>query len=206
MRVKGITGVAIVFACADVPLRAQPENLKEAARAHGGTATRFVSLEFPVMQLSTLVVHSDLVVHARVAQQRTILNRDETDVLTEYSLDPLRVVHARTSDALAQPGQTNILVRRLGGTLVIDGQTLSTVVDVYKDAALATGEQALFFLMRGDDGAYRLVAGPFGIFRIRGGNTEPLTGFVKQLRGDKPEPLGQVLATIEKLSLAEVRQ
>jgi len=195
---------ATFLVCAGVSLAAQQPSLKEMARAQGGTAGQVVDAHSPVMELPALIADSVLVVHARVVNQRTTLNRDETIVMTEYTLEPFRIPLARSTESSARPGQVKIIVRRPGGTLSVDGLTLTTDVNDYpEEAALKTGEDALFFLSRDqDEGFYRPLGGPFGILRIKGGQTKPLTPSVARRRGDKPEALSDVLATVEKLGAA----
>jgi hypothetical protein len=137
--------IATMFVVGGSASSGSQQPLKEAARAQGGVANQMIFLDFSVMDLHDLVAHADVVVHARVVEQRVTLNRDETIVMTEYTLAPLRIPIARSGVALGKPGQIPIIVRRPGGKLTIDGMTLSTEVDAYPtDAALATGEAALF--------------------------------------------------------------
>lgn len=195
--------------CVAATLDAQRPSLKEVARAEGGTAVRVVDLYVPAMEIPALTAAAELVVHARVAQQRSVLNKDETAVLTEYTLQPLRVPLARSAVSSAQPGEQQIIVRRPGGTLVVEGLTLKTDTNVYPEteAALKTGEEAVFFLVRDQEGGfYHPVAGPFAIFRVSAGKAKALTAFVAKRRADSPVPLTDFLATVEKLGAAGLKR
>jgi hypothetical protein len=79
--------------------------------------------------------------------------------------------------------------------------TLSTEADAYPpEATLTTGDVALFFLAYDkDEGVYYPIGGPFGVFRVSGGHTWPLTRSVAQRRQDKPQALSDALATVERL-------
>jgi hypothetical protein len=193
--------VAVFLTCAGISVGQQEPSLKEVARTRGGTASRVLFLEFPVMSLRELTAKADLVVHAKVVKQHTTLNRDQTLVMTEYVLTPLRIPIAREAETASRPGGIKIIVRRPGGELVVDGLTLSTDVDAYSaDAAIKTGEEAIFFLNRKEDGpVYEPVGGPFGIFRVTRGHVHALTDSVVRRRKDKPVMLSAFLAEVDNL-------
>jgi hypothetical protein len=202
-----VTSVLLVCICATVS--SQQPSLKEMARAEGGTAVAIVDLYTPAMDVPALTANAHLVVHARIVKQRTLLNKAETTVMTEYTLVPLRVPLARSAVPSATPGEQEIVVRRPGGTVIVDGLRLRTDVDVYpeSEAALKTGEEALFFLVHDQDGGfYRPVAGPFSIFRVSAGKAKAFTTFVARHRGASSAPLSDLLATVEKLGASGVRR
>src|SRR5205814_7000903 len=114
----------------------------------------------------------DLVLHGRITTAQAHLRPDETIVVTDYLIAPLRVVKQHQHPPIRTPGGAMPIILRLpGGHLKEDGLRLSTTVNAYPESeSFKAGEDVIVFLVFDREAAvYRLAGGPFGGFRILSG-------------------------------------
>ncbi len=197
---KLLTSISIGLCLAITPCASQ--SLRDLARQQGGSVTNGIDLDFGVEMIPALLSQADLVVHGRIIASRTRLLADESHVVTEYEVAPIRVVKQAKPMSVARPGETSrVLVWCVGGTLIENGYRLSTSVNAYPESeTYKVGEEVVLFLQyRADTGAYDLSGGPFGAFRIQGGRVQPMTREVTVRRGDKPLDLAIFLDQLQRL-------
>src|SRR5262249_40427531 len=70
---------------------AQGQSLIERARANGGTSRTVVDVDGPVLAVESIVEPSSLILRGRVRSATTKIGPDETAVVTEYELIPIRL-------------------------------------------------------------------------------------------------------------------
>src|SRR3954452_23679481 len=117
-------GLTIVLTLA-VSVSAAQVSLKELARLNGGRATRMAEPNLPVTTMPELVSQSDTIVHARIVRAVSKLTRDETRVVTDYELVPLRVFRQRQTKSRRVPTAPLPLVMRIpAGRVHVDGLEL----------------------------------------------------------------------------------
>jgi len=102
---------------------------------------------------------SDLVMRGRVVDERAELGADSSTVLTHYTLEVLQVFKLTGSGA--EPKAVTIKVE--GGNVAAEGKSYSVVNEVFPP--LPWVREHVFFLMRDEDGSYRLLGGAQGVFR-----------------------------------------
>src|SRR5262249_14433341 len=76
------------------------------------------------------------------------------------------------------PGPTKpLIVRRLGGTVIVDGLQLTTDANLYPETeSLREGEDVLLFLNRNaNTGNCGFTGGPYGAYRIADGTVTAMT-------------------------------
>ena len=178
------------------------QSLRERAKREGGSATTTMGFEFDVVGIPELLSQSDLVLYGRVVDVKPHLSPDESYVITDYEIAPLRAMKQTRLVTTARPGQTTqILVSRPGGVLIEGGYRLSTSVTSYPESeALKLGEEAVLFLKyRADTKAYSFTGGPFGVFRVFDGRVQAMTHEAAQRRGDKPSAVNAFLDELQRL-------
>jgi hypothetical protein len=153
-----------------------------------------------VLSQLQLLSESDLVLRGRIVAVKALLREDESWVVTNYEIAPIHVVKQTAPMNTARPGEvTRIVLRLLGGTVVVDGRyRLTTIVPAFPESETPKlGEEMIFFMRyrvdeQGvvDKKTYNLTNGRFGIFRI-------LNGHVQALRSAAAEKLGNKSVTVE---------
>lgn len=177
------------------------QSLRERAKQEGGSATTTMGFEFDVVGIPELLSQSDVVLYGRVVDVKPHLSPDESYVVTDYEIAPLRAMKQTRLVTTARPGQTTqILVSRPGGVLIEGGYRLSTSATSYPESeALKLGEEAVLFLKyRADTKAFSFTGGPFGVFRVFDGRVQAMTHEAAQRRGDKPVPVTAFLNDLQK--------
>ncbi len=167
------------------------QSLLDRAKREGGSATTTMGFEFDVAGVPELLSQSELVLYGRIIEVKPRLSPDESYVMTDYVIAPLRVVKNTKPMSTARPGEsTRIVVNRPGGILIDDGYRLSTkVIGDSESEALKVGEEAIVFLQyRAAAQTYAFTSGPFGAFRVANGRVQAVTKEVAQRRGDKQPP------------------
>src|SRR5256885_13566035 len=116
---KLFTSIVIAFSLVAVPAT---QSLRERAKREGGSATTTMGFEFEVADVPELLSKSDLVLYGRIIDVKPHLSPDESYVITDYVIAPLRAMKQTKPVNTARPGQTTqILVSRPGGGLIEDG-------------------------------------------------------------------------------------
>lgn len=120
---------------------------------------------------------------------------------TEYTILALEVFKHRASlNSSSKPGHLPAtVVRRIGGTMIEGDYRYSTSNSAMPEAeAPKVGDEVIWFLQYNDEEkVFSFVGGPFGAFRVRGGEVQPLTGAVASRRGDRPVALGKFLRDLQ---------
>lgn len=183
-------------------VHAQSDNgLRSKARAKGGEGTNYLHLHASSSPMSELSRSAQVIVHGRVTDVRAHLLADESFVVTDTAIAPIRLFkQAVPVTSRAQPGVTKaITVRHLGGTLVDGGLKMTTEVNLFPAAEqFVPGDEVICFLRYDEsERVFELVEGPFGAFRVRQGLVHPLTRQAAQASGsERPTPLAKFLADI----------
>src|SRR5437868_463022 len=123
---KLLTSIVIAFSLVTVPVA---QSLRDRAKQEGGSATTIMGFEFDVVGVPELLSQSDLVLYGRIVEAKPRLSRDESYVMTDYVIAPLRILKQTKPTNAARPGETTqIVVNRPGGTLIDSRYRLSTSV------------------------------------------------------------------------------
>jgi hypothetical protein len=127
--VKTNVSIPIIFLLSAVLVSQAQErsrNLLAEAKEQGATASNSIDIEFPVLSQRQLLSESDLVLRGRIVAAKTSLSEDESWVVTNYEITPTHVVKQTAPMNTARPGEvTPIILRLLGGTVVVDGRLSS---------------------------------------------------------------------------------
>jgi hypothetical protein len=179
------------------------QDLQEHARQHGGSANSVIDIDAPVSQPVDLMSRADLVVHGRVTDVTVRLNTDQTQVITQYTIEPIQAFKQRTIDRVSVPGtRTNgIVVQRTGGSFITaDGLRLSTSVNIFPEAeSFKVGEEVLVFLTyKAETKTYTFTSGEFGTYRIREGMASLMTENAAKRRRDKPMSSSALFADLQR--------
>jgi hypothetical protein len=178
------------------------QSLPDIARQHGGAASSSISGDSPTIQPSELMKLADLVVRGRIERVRTLLNEDETNVVTEYTITPTQAFKDRRAAAVSKPGVVSeILVRRNGGVLLTsDGLRLSTSVNIYpEEECFKVGEDVVVFLVYSAAvQRYRFAAGAYSAFRIQNGKVSPMTKRAASERGVQPVDVSEFVGELAR--------
>src|SRR3954451_12739786 len=116
-------GLTIVLTLA-VSVSAAQVSLKELARLNGGRATRMAEPNLPVTTVPELVSQSDTIVHARIVRAVSRLTPDETRVVTDYELVPLRFFRQRQTQNRVPRVPVPLVMRLAAGRVHVDGLEL----------------------------------------------------------------------------------
>jgi hypothetical protein len=129
-------------------------------------------------------------------------------VVTDYEITPIHVVKQNAPMNTARPGEsTPIVLRLLGGTVVVDGRYRLTtnVPDFPESETPKLGEEMIFFMRysideRGvvDKNVYYLLGGPFSVFRIVNGNVQPLRGAMAKHLGNRSVAVEGFLSDLQQ--------
>lgn len=92
------------------------QSLRDSSRREGGSATKTMGFEYDVVGVPELLSKSDLVLYGRIIEVKPRLSADESYVMTDYVIAPLKVVKNTKPMSTARPGEsTQIVVNRPGG-------------------------------------------------------------------------------------------
>lgn len=177
---------------------ATTQRLPELARAQGGSVNQEVGIDVPVSTAEQVMSRADLVLHGRVVDVAVHLNRAQTHVVTEYTLEPIRVVKQTKPDPIAKPGTSaRFVVQRLGGSVSTpEGFLLSTSVNIFPESeAFHVGEEVLVFLTV-DERIYEFTGGGYGAYRVRDGVATLMSTEAASRRGDRPVLLSVLLSDL----------
>ena len=197
-------GLTIVLTLG-VSVSAAQVSLKELARRNGGRAVMMADPSLPLTTMPELVSQSDTIVHARIVRAASKLTPDETRVVTEYELAPLRFFRQRAPAKSRVPtGPVPLVMRLPAGRVYVDGLELAMDNSAYPEPWLREGDECLVFLRYDSEIAeYIPYGGPFGIFRVIDGRVSPLREFVAGKRHDTEKDLGSFAAELQQLMIAK---
>jgi hypothetical protein len=192
-------GLTIVLALG-VSVSAAQVSLKELARLNGGRATRMAEPNLPVTTMPELVSQSDTIVHARIVRAVSKLTPDETRVVTDYELVPLRFFRQRQTKSRVPTAPVPLVMRVPAGRVHVDGLELVSDNSAFPEPWLREGDECLVFLQYDSEIAeYIPYGGPFGMFRVVNGRVSPLTEFVAGKRHEAAKDLGSFAAELRHL-------
>jgi hypothetical protein len=186
-----------------MPTPAATQSLRDLARQQGGTAGTHIGADFGYMSPTELMSQSDLVLQARIVDAKSHLARDESNVVTDYTIAPTRVVKQKRPATTARPGETtDIIVRRLGGQVTEGNLQFSTTVNVYPESeSFTVGEEIVVFLLFDmSERVYVFTNGPFSAFRVQSGRVQPMTQRAAQGRSDMPKDVTSFIDELVRLS------
>jgi hypothetical protein len=161
-----------------MPTPAATQSLRDLARQQGGTAATHIGADFGYMSPTELMSRSDLVLQGRIVDAKLHLGPDESYVVTDYTIAPIRVVKQKRPTTTARPGETTeIIVRRVGGQVTEGNLQFSTTVNVYPESeSFKVGEEIVVFLQFDmSERVYVFANGPFSAFRVQSGRVQPMT-------------------------------
>jgi hypothetical protein len=196
-RLQTVAIAAAVFA--GVATTTAQDNLRDRARASGGTTEMRISTEFGFVSIDDLVAKAAVIVHGRIRDIRPHLNATETMVVTDYAVTPHRFLKYDRSIAVSDtPGRMPELIVRRGGGTIVEGTTrISVFVDAYSEDDTPLGSDVVMFLgYDKDEKVFYFVDGPFGIFRVRDGHMEAVNAQIGKRRGDTPASVDAFLAHV----------
>jgi hypothetical protein len=179
------------------------QSMRERARStEGGSVSNSMEYNDPVVRTPQLFEMSDLVIHAKVTGAKGVLIENDSLVATVYTIEPYRILKQKQSlRTSSRPGiiPSNLVVRRVGGTLIEGPYKYSTKSSSFPDADAPTvGDEVVWFLIyRPDVGLFNFAAGAFAAFRISGDQVVALTEDVKSRRGDVPVPVAKFFRDLD---------
>ena len=193
--------VSVLTASALVIASASAQSLREIARQHGGNVSNIMDIDCGIASTAELMAQSDLVLRGTITSSKSHLKSDETSVVTDYVVEPVKVFKQRQVASVARPGEVaQIIARRPGGKVMDGSLSLSTSVDAYPEAeSFKRGEDVIVFLVYDSVArVYHFTGGPFGVFRIASRHVHPMTHEVATRRGDQPIDLAAFLSRVER--------
>jgi hypothetical protein len=184
-------GFAVLACCLALgSISGSAQTLPEFARLHGGSATTVIDIDGPISRPGELMSLADLVIHGRITSVDVRLNADQSEVLTQYTVEPIQAFKQRTTDTVGSPGMVaKVIVERSGGVLTTeDGLRLSTNVNIFPESeSFRVGEEVLFFLnYRPGTKMHTFTNGEFGAYRIKNGMASLMTMTASKRRRDTP--------------------
>lgn len=156
----------------------------------------------PAASLSTVISEADLVVHARVEGIVTALSKDELQVQTLVTFVPVRVFKDKIkSREAASPRMTAPMVFvEAGGTVHVDGLTITQTSGDAITPPLRLGEDLLVCLSKGEQSEYFVLSyGPYGLLRIEGDTVRPANKLVGKTRPLSSYGLSHVVNEVQRL-------
>jgi hypothetical protein len=160
----------------------------------------------PIVTIEEASAQSTVVVQGVVKSVEIRLFADETIVVTEYQINPVRVYKGPEQTSRRPGFPSPLIVDVPGGRLSVEGLELGTVINEFPEAesSLAVGERVILFLSPEErqPGSFRLMGGSFGALRVSNGTVLPLTRQAGARRGDQPRPVEDV----ERQILESVRK
>jgi hypothetical protein len=159
--------------------------------------------DFSKLPIPQLAEKADVVVYGRVASVRSHLTVDETMVVTDIAITPMRMLKESTAvTSRPLPGQTHqIVVRHVGGTVAADGLKVTAVVNMFPpNEELVPSEEVLCFLVYDRSaGVFGFADGPFAAFRVEDGVARLLTKDAAE-RSERPRTssLTDLLSEVER--------
>jgi hypothetical protein len=160
--------------------------------------------KFVVVKPQALVSQSDLIVHGRITNEKALLSADDSYVVTDYEIVPLRILKhamsAMTSTAGKLVSMSSIVVRVEGGHLIEDGLDMKTTVLDYPEADMfKVGEEVIVFLQYlPDDRVFRFTGGSFDAFSVQNGQVSAMTKEAAQRRGDAPMTIRTFVGDVQQ--------
>ncbi|HSL20483.1 MAG TPA: hypothetical protein VK886_03045 [Vicinamibacterales bacterium] len=163
------------------------QSLRELAKEGLGTQNS-LSVVLPVVTVGDLLETSELILHGRIGHSATRLTSNDSIVVTDYAILPIRIFkQTKVTGVAAQPGPTNPIVVTIAGGTVVDGEhRLTTIVNLYPASEMfrVSEEVFLFLVFDPTEKTFLLNGGPFGAFRVTDGSVLPMTKSVTSRRGD----------------------
>lgn len=158
MKFPGRNGGLVALLALSVLLPAAAQKPSESDSPLG--VRRFVRPEQPsIAGMRERWAMSDLVVRGRVVDERAELSADKSTVWTHYTLEVLQVF--KLTGKGSQPKTVNVTVE--GGNMASPDRSYSVVNEVFPP--LPWVREHVFFLIRNENGSYRLLGGAQGVFR-----------------------------------------
>ena len=155
---RGKRWLALAALCALLPVAAPAQKAKEGDSPLG--VRRLVrSEQSSVAGMRERWALSDLVVRGRVVDERAELAADAGTVWTHYTIEALQVFKRTGSGP--EPKTVDVTVE--GGNVADGERVVSIVNEVFPP--LPWVREHVFFLVRDEDGSYRLLGGAQGVFR-----------------------------------------
>jgi hypothetical protein len=160
-----------------------------------GTPLVIGTLGEPVpLSIEELTKRSDMVVEARLALLKTYINDRDTAVITDYAIQPIRILTGAVSGAARQPGiATPLVLSVYGGEVVRNGVTIRAVN--HNLEPLIIGETYLLFLKHFGNEPGRYDIYNTGVFELSENTLRPLTHH-RELYRDFSKTYGDVVARV----------
>jgi hypothetical protein len=171
------------------------ERVSDASRKPGTPVVIGVLGEPIPLSIDELTNQSDLVVEARVSRLKTYVDEQDTAVLTDFALMPVRILAGTVPDAGSTPSVTPPLVlSTYGGEVVRKGVTVRAVN--HDREQLEHGRVYLLFLKRfGEErGVYQIFNA--AAFEVSGGAIRPLARQATDLYRDFSADYAHVVTRI----------
>lgn len=145
-------------------------SIRETVRKQGDVEIHLM-VEYSPVDLRELIRRANLIVQGTVSHALSYLSDHETKVLTDYTIRINRVLKG----VLAADEAAKITVRRLGGTLTVDGAKV-TAQEADFPAFNVNDDYVLFLKQRGS--VYEFEYGGQGAFKVSDGSVTQLSNSV----------------------------
>lgn len=193
--------LASVIVCAAVAQDTNAQSLRERAKQSAGPLDLSIMVTRPQKSLQDVVAASDAVVYGIVKQPQSRLTRDEQYIVTDYEIEPMRVLFQKGSVRTTPGPVPPLIVTQFGGELALEGKRVSWHEAQFKE--LAAGERVVLFLQwNDDDKTYALVSGPYGVFAVEDGKVKPRS----QLEDHRHESIESFLGDVAQLLAARQKR
>jgi hypothetical protein len=203
MNKTGSLVVAATLTCfvlnPDARTFSQQESLTDVARRNGGRASLIVNGDWPFFPLQDLASKADLIVQARIESATGQLTKDETLVRTAFAFQPLRILKVGSRvNLVTAAGPTAAMVFTMsGGTVLIEGLTISTIEHPAIEPAVQAGDEVIAFLTWDSaERIFRQPFGPAGLLFVRAGRVVAASKDYTRLR---PVPDDRVTAVTDAI-------
>jgi hypothetical protein len=183
------------------PPTAADNSLRARAKAEDGRAQTSMFVDYSGYSVAELAARADFIIQGRVLNVRSHLISDETAVVTDYTIEPLRTLK-RVEHALPTlwPGApTSVTVRNVGGTVMEDGLTMATHANsTPAQETFSVGDEIVSFLVfERTQQVFYFADGPSAVFRVRDGQVLSQNKDDRERLGDRPVPLEAFLAGVQ---------
>jgi hypothetical protein len=179
------------------------DRIRDPSRKPGSPVTIGVLGEPTPLSVEGLTNGSDLVLEARISWLKTYINVADTAVLTDYAIQPIRILAGTVPGPVTRPGvATPLILSTYGGEIVRDGVTIRAENHNLKEA-LNTNVSYLLFLKRLGKAPGTYVLYNVGVFELSDNALRPLASQGGDLYRQIPNVYSEVLARVTTAARAK---
>jgi len=174
--------------------------LVESARQHGGISRNEMGCGWVngPPTLETLLKKADVVVHGTVVSVVGKLSQDQHEVWTDYTVQPITVVHDGTPDSHVVGSSNPPVFTTRGGTVYVEGLKISHNVDFNGNRVRLDVGDEVVLLAKLADGKFDLE--PYGVFPVQAGYVRPSGRWPQLSSDDGPVDLATFVSRVTAIT------